>query len=651
MDIEPTSAPPVHSLRRSGRRPALHGKHSPPYVHGPREHRPDDGIGSAPSRFPGSGRARPRKGRTSRWELLAVFVLSLALAMTLFHEAWTNPLNTQLGGAGDADEYAWFLSWMPFALGHLHNPLVSHYVNFPNGVNLMWNTSVVLPSFLMSPFTVIFNANFSYNALETLGPALSATFGYMAFRRWTGRLPALAGALIFGFSPYMVSQAPGHLAQVLITSAPLFLIALDRLLVVQGSKPWVDGLLLGLLAWAQLLTGEEVLAMEVVAAAIAVAVLCVIARHQISSHLAYARRASVLAAGVFAVLSAPFLAFQYLGPYRVQNVHPANVYVSDLLNFITPTDMIKLAPVMATNVAIRFTGNGSEQGAYIGLPVVIFIVLTLLVARRRPVTWVALAVAVGAGVLSMGPTLHVGGHVTGFRLPDDLLQHMPFFHNLLPDRFASMMTLGVALLVALGLDELKHLWKPVLAMGWALVALGMAALFPITDFPAANSPMYSAFVTGFSCPKPKAGDAPVALVLPGINEMNLRWQAEANFCFAMPTDTGMTGTNSHFRKGLGVLFTIGDPGQPELPTSTALRVQAAQEIQQYHISEIVVDPEWPTSPVWTPQGQAEVVVWIEWLLGQAPQHSKDDYLSYVWKDLPPVADIASGRVGTVKGEA
>ncbi len=54
------------------------------------------------------------------------------------------------------------------------------------------------------------------------------------------------------------------------------LIVLDRLLVLQAKTPWQDGLLLGVLAWAQLLTGEEVLAMEAVTAAIAVVVLCAI---------------------------------------------------------------------------------------------------------------------------------------------------------------------------------------------------------------------------------------------------------------------------------------------------------------------------------------------------------------------------------------
>jgi hypothetical protein len=140
------------------------------------------------------------RGQASRLELVAVLVLSVALAMAMWHVAWRHPFSTQLGSPGDSDEYSWFLAWIPYSIGHGLDPLISHYVNFPNGVNLMWNTSVILPSFIMSPVTVIFGAAFSYNVLITAAPALGATFAYMAFRRWASPLPSLAGGLIYGFS-------------------------------------------------------------------------------------------------------------------------------------------------------------------------------------------------------------------------------------------------------------------------------------------------------------------------------------------------------------------------------------------------------------------------------------------------------------------
>ena len=101
-------------------------------------------------------------------------------------------------------------------------------------------------------------------------------------------------------------------------------LAIYRLLVVQAKTPWRDGLLLGLLAWAQLLTAEETLALEVVTAAFAVLVLCLLNRAAVAAHLRYAARGIGGAAALFVPLSAPFLAVQYLGPYRVQDVHPAN---------------------------------------------------------------------------------------------------------------------------------------------------------------------------------------------------------------------------------------------------------------------------------------------------------------------------------------
>ena len=597
----------------------------------------------------------PARNRALWWELLAVFAISLLLSIALFHRAWSWPFSTLIGSAGDSDEYTWFFAWVPFAIGHGLDPLVSNYVNYPGGVNLMWNTSVLLPSFLMAPVTAIFGAAFSYNALVTLAPVLNATFGYMAFRRWTGRLAALGGALVFGFSPYIVTQSVGHLAQTLLLSAPLMLIVLDRLVVVQSKKPWVDGLLLGLLAWAQLLTGEEVLAMEAATGAIAIVALYAIGRRDARSHFDYALRGGLTAAGVFAALSAPFLAVQYFGPYKVQDVHPRNVYVSDLLNFFVPTHITQFAPAAALRVSSHFTGNGSEQGAYIGIPLVAFIVLTLVLARHRTVTWVALALSASAAVLSIGPTLHVAGHVSHVYLPEYVLKKVPIFHNLLPDRFASMMTLGVGLLVALGLDELKRLRDPAMVSGWALAGVGLVAITPTFHFAASASPPLGAFNTGFSCPKAASAGSPagppVVLLLPAVNELNLRWQAESGFCFVMPTSTGMTGTNRRSHQIHGALFKAGSPTTPSPPRTPAARQEAAQEIQALGIDEIVVSPQSPAQPLRTLKDEAQLVAWVEWLLGQAPRQSRDLAVSYVWADLPPASAIASGKVATVPGEA
>jgi hypothetical protein len=393
--------------------------------------------------------------------------------------------------------------------------------------------------------------------------------------------------------------------------------------------------------------------MEAVTAAIVVVVICALNWSCVVARVRYCVSGLVTAAGSFLVLSAPFLGVQYLGPDKVQNPHPYDVYVSDLFNFFVPTDITKLAPASALAVSSHFTGNGSEQGAYVGVPFLVFIAITIFLARRRGVTWAALAVVLGAGVISMGPTLHVVGDITSFRLPGDILHHLPVLQNLLPDRFAGPMFLGVGLLVALGLDELKGRAVPYKIIGWALAGLGLASLFPITDFPAATSPLYTAFDSGLACPSatPGSGHPPVALLLPAVNELNLRWQPESKFCFVMPSDTGMTGTNQGDVGALGLMLTLSQPGELLPPLTPATRAEAANEITALDVKEIVIGPESPQVPTWSPDGQAQLVVWLEWLLGQAPLQSHDNYISYIWKDLPPASDIASGNVGTVPGEA
>jgi hypothetical protein len=608
-----------------------------------------DGDGAEPVVVPALVR-RPRRA-LPWWELATVSVLSLGLALALFHRDLSNLFNSQIGGAGDADEYSWFLSWLPYALGHGLNPLVSTYVNYPGGVNLMWNTSVLLPSLVMSPVTLIFGPAFSYNVLITMAPVLSSTFAHMAFRRWTGRLPALIGALIFGFSPYMVAQSIGHLAQTLVVSAPLFLVLLDRVLALQSGSPLREGLLLGALAWAQLLTGEEVLAMETVCAVVTIGVLCLLKRDEVAAHFPYARRAFAFAGGLFAILSAPFLAVQYLGPYRVEDVHPANAYVTDLLNFFVPTNLTQLVPAGALSVSAHFTGNGSEDDAYIGIPLLIFLVIAVVLARRRSVTWAALALAVCAAVFSMGPTLHVRGIVTHIELPGDLLGRLPALHNLLPSRFASMMALGEGLLVALGLDELKRLKPRWNASALALAGAGLVVVFPTVHYPANASPVFSEFTSGLSCPVTTShhprGRPPVALVVPAVNELDLLWQAESRFCFVMPSATGLTGTNAGDVAHRGALLTLSNPSLPMPLETPATRAEAAREVSALDIQEVIVAPQSPAVPSWGDPQQAQAIAWLQWLLGRDPVRGPGTYPDFIWKDLPPVGDIASGRVGTV----
>ena len=181
------------------------------------------------------------------------------------------------------------------------------------------------------------------------------------------------------------------------------------------------------------------------------------------------------------------------------------------------------------------------------------------------------------------------------------------------------------------------------------------ALFPITNYPAAASPTYTAFAAGLVCPRPVSGPQlsprPVALVLPAMNEMSLRWQAESKFCYAMPTATGMTGTNSGDVGQEPLILRVGQPGKPLPPLTPAVRAEVAANIKALDIKEIIVAPEYPYSgvPAWDPNSQAQLIAWVEGLIGKVPINSHDAFFTYAWKNLPPITDIASGHVAYVRG--
>src|SRR4029077_3980364 len=108
------------------------------------------------------------------------------------------------------------------------------------------------------------------------------------------------------------------------------------------------------------------------------------------------------------------LGFQFFGPQRVfGNVQAPDVYVSDLLAFFLPSNLI------------HFTGNLAENDAYVGVPLLVLFAAGLVIGwRTPPIRWLGLT-ALGVALLSLGPHLHVDGNVTPIALPWAALAGLP----------------------------------------------------------------------------------------------------------------------------------------------------------------------------------------------------------------------------------
>jgi hypothetical protein len=414
----------------------------------------------------------------------AVYAL-LAIVVTV--GAWHAPSTTYVGEGPDPIQGMWAIGYVPFAVGHGLNPLVTTAMNSPAGFDLLWPDPFALPLLLFWPVTALFGATVTYNLAITIGLALASFFAYLVIRRWVpGVVAAACGGLLYGFSPYMTGQLLGHVSLVLAgMTPPLALMLLDEIMVRQNRSPRRLGVLVALLAVAQFFIAQEILLTEIVAAVVVTAVLVVTHRDQVRSRAPF-----VLGTlGVAAVPAVVVLAYpawlQFFGPDHVLTtgaIHGTDIYVTDPANFVVPTVAQLLAPSFATGISSHFTGNASEWDAYLGIP----LILLMLVATVRfwgvPVIRTAGIVAVIIAVLSLGPHINVDGHLLlAIPLPWWIAEHLPLLDDILPNRLMVYVDLAAAIIFAFSL-RLVWLLRSSLALN---VIVALAVLLPLApDLPA-----------------------------------------------------------------------------------------------------------------------------------------------------------------------
>src|SRR6266571_2545206 len=552
----------------------------------------------------------------SRWRVDLLALLGfLGLSVLLFAESWRAPA-TSVAGAGTEDIgiIVWFLRWVPFALGHAENPLITTYLNAPEGVNAMWNASMPVAGLVMWPFTSIFGPIFSYNLLVTLAVALSAWCAFLAARRYVENpLAAALAGLLYGFSPYMIAQSQGHLHVTLAFLPPLMLLVFDEIVVRQRQPARWMGLLLGLLATCQLLLAEELLATE--------------------------------------ALTAVPIAFQFFGPQHVTGaVQIRNAYVSDLLGFVVPTAHQQIAPAAAVRLTEGFSGYSSEWDAYLGVPLIAILLYVSVRFWTRPLVRVTSTLLLALAILSLGTTLHVAGQWTALpvgavALAAPLLRRVipvrfalyvfpvtwvglvaaPILSSALPARLMLYVFLFAGLLLAVLVDEwLKAPTLPSPATRGGLRAVLIAAvllpLIPRLPFPAVPVAVPSFFTGGDVRQFPQGS---MVLVLPYArlaNSSAMFWQAASDMRFRMPEAyallPGPTFSSPPTATG-GLMRTI-ELGEGPPALTDELRRQVLADLTAWKVHTIVVGPM---------RHQDQMRSLVSWLTGTPP---RSDGGVFIW---------------------
>jgi hypothetical protein len=555
-----------------------------------------------------------------------LFLLAfLGLAGWMFAPSWSSPTTTTLeGGNGDTAIFVWFLRWVPFALEHGHDLLVSHHLNYPDGVNLMWNTSLPLPGLVLAPVTTIWGPVLSFNILLVLAYGLSAWCAYLAIRRFApAHLAAAVGGLVYGFSPAIRVQSH-HLHMSLAFLVPLMLLGLHEALVRQRRSPWLVGAGLGAMAGCQLLIGEELLAMTALLGFAMFLLLVLSNLRRLRDRWAYAAKAFGAALVLLAAIVVWPLSVQFTGPQRIHGDIQKTNYSNDLQGFILPGWPQALSHDGAAELVAGFAGGNS---AYLGLPLVLVLVVLAVRWRSSGVVRVGLALMVVAAVLSLGPTLLVGGRDTGIPLPWAFFDDLPLLPSLIPARLAQLTALFAGLLLAVFLHAV---WRE---GGWrrpAAVAVALAVLVPL--WPAATVPAEKVATPAFFT-SPAVRELPrdgVTLVLPWpyrrIAEP-MTWQAEAGLWFRMPGGyfIGPRGDSEQPRfdavpTSASMTFTRIFAGAPPPRLTRTRRRALVHDFVRWRVGSVVVGPM---------PNQAAMIGFLTELLGREPQAVGDVYL---WRD-------------------
>jgi hypothetical protein len=386
--------------------------------------------------------------------LAAVYYLLAALAVTLW--LWRDPASrTVAGNANDADQFAWFFRYDATAIAHLRLPaLVTTAMNAPHGVNVMWNTFMLLPGVLLAPVTLLFGPQSALTLFMTAGFAGSATAMFAVLRRWDASTACAAlGGAVYGFSPALVHSAIGHYDLQFAVFPPLIIdvglrLALGRVNAVRG------GLWLGLLVTAQLFITEEALLGTAIAGVVLAAVVVVSRPRAVAAKLRTLAAGLGLAGCVVGVIAGYPLWVQFFGPlHQGGSPFTPDFFKNDLSTFVVPSSYLLFHTTSSATEALRYQGHLPEYLGYLGWPLLITGAAALagfwrrLPVRAAGVAWVVL------GVFSLGGTLLFGGHEHAtIKLPWYWLQGLPVLNAALPDRFSIEADGAFAVLLAFAAD-------------------------------------------------------------------------------------------------------------------------------------------------------------------------------------------------------
>ena len=525
-------------------------------------------------------------------------------AFALTWRLWADPAGRMVAGnSGDINLFAWFMRDIAIAVSHGRLPaLVTTGLNAPQGINLMWNTSELLPGVVLAPVTLLAGPQTSLTVLLTAGFAGSAASLYFVLRRWGASVIAAAiGGAVYGFSPALLASGAGHFQLQFAVLPPLIIDAVLRIVTGRG-RALRTGIWLGLLAAAQVFIGEELLVDTAVAAGVMLVVLAV-TQPRAAIKAVTGRGLAILAGlGTAAALAIVICGYplwvQFRGPLR-EHGSPWDVpeFHSYLYGFVTPSGGLLFRTSASAAIAAKYPEPMPEYLAYLGWPLLIVAVIAAVAFwRDRKVRLTALTFAI-LELFTLG-TISPRNGITypAAVLPWRWLQGVPVLSDVLPDRFAILADGAAAALLAFALDRtllLASRTRRRRLIGALAITVAVLAVLPLVPRPLPAQAVGQA-PAGWQAAFAELGLASHrrVLVIPDLY-YPLRWQAETGLPGSMvgggdfiePDGTGQA--TSYIYNRLSTATYLSTLWQGSRVGRAPSQAQIRQDLAYWRLSAIV----------------------------------------------------------------
>jgi dolichyl-phosphate beta-glucosyltransferase len=245
-------------------------------------------------------------------------------------------------------------------------------------------------------------------------------------------------------------------------------------------------------------------------------------------------RGSAAALCVFVLICAGPLWLQFWGPLH-QHGSPFTLsyFETDLRGFYVPSDQLWLTSRGSSAFAASYIPGRPEYLAYLGVPLLV----TAPLAGIARIFDLRARLLLGTGAVfalfSLGGTLLDNGRPTSVRLPWGAVEGWPVFSSALPDRFAIVVALAAAGLLAVAVGWLLDTGRAGRILAVVLAAACVAPLLPRPYPTAATVPVPPFFPMAARWLAP--GSTVLVLPYPTASQtLPLAWQSAAEMEFQMP---------------------------------------------------------------------------------------------------------------------